>query len=73
MTEPTYVDWISAARASHERLATIAAPLTEDQLTSQSYDTEWTVAQVLSHIGSGAEIFGLILDASLAARRGSGR
>ncbi len=72
MTEPTYVDWIATARASHERLAAIAAPLTEEQLTSQSYDTEWTVAQVLSHIGSGAEIFGLILDASLAGAEAPG-
>jgi len=65
MTEPTYVDWIRAARASHERLAGLAAGLTEEQLSSQSYDTEWTVAQVLSHLGSGAEIFGRILDAQL--------
>ncbi|MFC6236910.1 maleylpyruvate isomerase N-terminal domain-containing protein [Longivirga aurantiaca] len=66
MTEPTHVDWIRAARASHERLSGIAAGLTEDQLVAQSYDTEWTVAQVLSHIGSGAEIFGLMAQASLA-------
>lgn len=66
MTEPTYVDWIRAARASHERLVGLASGLTEDQLSSQSYDTEWTVAQVLSHLGSGAEIFTLILDAFLA-------
>jgi len=72
MTEPTHVDWIAAARASHERLVAIAAPLTEEQLTSQSYDTEWTVAQVLSHLGSGAEIFGLILDASLAGAEAPG-
>lgn len=66
MTEPTYVDWIGAVRASHERLSAIAAPLTEEQLTAQSYDTEWTVAQVLSHLGSGAEIFDLMLGAALA-------
>jgi uncharacterized protein (TIGR03083 family) len=72
MSEPTYVDWIGAARASHERLLALAGPLTEDQLTSQSYDTEWTVAQVLSHLGSGAEIFALILDARLAAQDAPG-
>lgn len=72
MTEPTYVEWISAARASHERLSAIAAGLTEDQLVAQSYDTEWTVAQVLSHIGSGAEIFGLIVEASLAGAEAPG-
>ena len=72
MTEPTYVDWIGAARASHERLVAIAAPLTEEQLTSQSYDTEWTVAQVLSHLGSGAEIFDLMLNAALAGAEAPG-
>lgn len=72
MSEPTYVDWIGAARASHERLLALAGPLTEDQLTSQSYDTEWTVAQVLSHLGSGAEIFALILDARLAGQDAPG-
>jgi uncharacterized protein (TIGR03083 family) len=30
--------------------------------------SEWTVAQVLSHLGSQAEIFGLILDAGLEGR-----
>lgn len=72
MTEPTYLDWIAAARASHERLVAIASGLTEEQLSSQSYDTEWTVAQVLSHLGSGAEIFGLMLDATLAGEESPG-
>ena len=27
-----------------------------DQLRAQSYDDDWTIAQVLSHLGSGAEI-----------------
>jgi uncharacterized protein (TIGR03083 family) len=48
--------WIGTLRNSHDRLASVVAPLTPEQLRSQSYDTEWTVAQVLSHIGSGAEI-----------------
>lgn len=34
-------------------------------LRTQSFDTEWTIAQVLSHLGSQAEIFGLFLDAAL--------
>jgi uncharacterized protein (TIGR03083 family) len=48
--------WIATLRNSHERLASVVAPLTPEQLRGQSYDTDWTVAQVLSHIGSGAEI-----------------
>ena len=64
MPTPTYADWITALRHSHDRLDAVAAGLTEGQLTAQSYDTEWSVAQVLSHLGSGAEIFALMLEAS---------
>ena len=53
-------------RNSHERLAGLVRPLTPEQLRVQSYDRDWTVAQVLSHLGSGAEIGLLTLDAALA-------
>lgn len=59
-------EWIAALRNSHERLASLAKPLTPEQLVTQSYDSEWTVAQVLSHLGSGAEIAQLILAAALS-------
>lgn len=47
---------IGILRTSHDQLAALAGPLGPDQLRAQSYDTDWTVAQVLSHLGSGAEI-----------------
>jgi uncharacterized protein (TIGR03083 family) len=56
---------IGVLRNSHERLASLVAPLTPDQLRAQSYDTDWSVAQVLSHLGSGAEISLLRLPAAL--------
>jgi uncharacterized protein (TIGR03083 family) len=40
-------------------------PLTEDRLQQRSYCRDWSIAQVLSHLGSGAEIFGLFLEAGL--------
>jgi uncharacterized protein (TIGR03083 family) len=43
----------------------VAGPLDLDQLQRTSYASEWSIAQVLSHIGSQAEIFGLFLDAAL--------
>jgi uncharacterized protein (TIGR03083 family) len=52
-------------RASHDRLAGLVAGLDGDGLRAQSYDTEWSVADVLSHLGSGAEIFSLSLTAGL--------
>jgi uncharacterized protein (TIGR03083 family) len=48
--------WITTLRNSHERLASLVEPLSAEQLRAQSYDSEWSVAQVLSHLGSGAEI-----------------
>jgi uncharacterized protein (TIGR03083 family) len=65
--------WIAALRGSHERLKNLATPLAAEQLTSQSYDSEWSIAQVLSHIGSGAEIFGLFLAAARDGEEPPGR
>jgi uncharacterized protein (TIGR03083 family) len=63
--EPDPRAWIATLRRSQERLAGLAAPLTPEQVRSQSYCTDWTVAQVLSHVGSGAEIGLLMLPAAL--------
>jgi uncharacterized protein (TIGR03083 family) len=58
--------WIDALRRSHDRLHAVAGQLDLDQLQRTSYASEWSIAQVLSHIGSQAEIFGLFLDAALS-------
>jgi uncharacterized protein (TIGR03083 family) len=58
--------WISALRNSHDRLRALAEPLDLEQLESRSYDSEWSIAQVLSHLGSQAEIFNLMLAAGLS-------
>jgi uncharacterized protein (TIGR03083 family) len=47
---------IEALRAEHDVLADIARRLSEEELGAVSGASEWTVAQVLSHLGSGAEI-----------------
>jgi uncharacterized protein (TIGR03083 family) len=56
---------VRAVRASHDRLAGLVAGLDADALRAQSYDTEWTVADVLSHLGSGAEIFSRLIEAGV--------
>jgi uncharacterized protein (TIGR03083 family) len=56
---------IGILRTSHNQLAALVGPLGPDQLRAQSYDRDWTVAQVLSHLGSGAEIATLNLAAAL--------
>jgi uncharacterized protein (TIGR03083 family) len=63
-TDPT--PWVSALRASHDRLSAIVAGLDADGLRQQSYAKEWTIADVLSHLGSGAEIFSLVIDAGVS-------
>src|SRR5258705_166191 len=60
--------WISALRHSHDRLRASVEPLGPDQLAQRSYPSEWTIAQVLSHLGSQVEIFGLILEAGAPTR-----
>jgi uncharacterized protein (TIGR03083 family) len=60
--------WITAVRNSHDALRALAGPLTVTQLRRRSYDTEWSIAQVLSHLGSQAEIWGLWLDAGLTGQ-----
>lgn len=62
MSEPL----TSALRHSHDRLADVGRGLDPGQLRGPSYDAEWNVAQVFSHLGSGAEIFDLLMAASLA-------
>lgn len=57
-------DPIAALRASHERLRSITTSLTPDEVRAPAYPSEWSIAQVLSHLGSGAEIMALSLDAA---------
>lgn len=58
--------WIGALRGSQQRLASLAGPLSPEQLRQPSYCSGWTVAQVLSHLGSQAEIGQASLAAVLA-------
>ena len=56
---------IAVLRDSHDRLASLAEAISEDFLTHISYADAWTVAQVFSHLGSGAEIAVMLLEATL--------
>lgn len=57
--------WIAAIRASHDRLTGLLGPLDGEAIRGRSYDTDWSIAQVASHLGSQAEIFDLFLRAGL--------
>ena len=55
---------ITALRSTHDELVALVRTVSDEQLLAPSGATEWPVAQVLSHLGSGAEI-------SLATLRGA--
>jgi uncharacterized protein (TIGR03083 family) len=63
---------IAVLRATHDDLAALVPGLTDEQLTGPSGASEWTVAQVLSHLGSGAEIGLATLQTALAAGPAAG-
>ncbi len=47
---------IDALRSGHDQLATLVSGLEPDDLARPSAASQWQVSQVLSHLGSGAEI-----------------
>jgi hypothetical protein len=57
---------IAALRATHDDLAARVAGYSAVDLAATSGSVDWDVAQVLSHLGSGAEIAHAVLTAGLA-------
>jgi uncharacterized protein (TIGR03083 family) len=57
--------WIETLRRSHDNLASLVEPMTPEQVRGRSYCRDWSTAQVLSHLGSGAEIALLMLPGAL--------
>jgi uncharacterized protein (TIGR03083 family) len=55
---------LPALRASVDRLAALVTPL--EDADRSAYPTEWTIADVVSHVGSGAVIWSRMLDDQLA-------
>jgi uncharacterized protein (TIGR03083 family) len=64
---------MAALWASHHRLDAATRSLTADEVIAQSYCKDWSIAQVLSHIGSGGQLFELRFDAGLAGTESPGQ
>lgn len=65
-TDPPPLGELSAALdLSHAQLRTLIGDVAEQLVTQPSYAADWTIAQVASHIGSGAQCFELFVDAGL--------
>ena len=71
--EPDPRVWIATLRSSHERLAALVRPLGAEQVRGPSYCSDWTIAQVLSHLGSGADIALMMLPGALGRGEPVGR
>ena len=56
---------IVALRAGHDSLAELVLKLSDDDLALPSGAAEWDISQVLSHLGSGAEIGRAVVQAAL--------
>jgi uncharacterized protein (TIGR03083 family) len=64
--------WIDVARRLHDRLGDLVRDLDDADLARPSACSEWDVAQVLSHLGSAAEISLATLDAAVEGRDAPG-
>jgi uncharacterized protein (TIGR03083 family) len=64
---------IAALRTGHENLAALVSKLSDDDLALASGSGEWDVSQVLSHLGSGAEINQATVRAALDGEPNPGR
>jgi uncharacterized protein (TIGR03083 family) len=65
---PSHLRVLDALNASAERLRQLVEALEPAQLDAHAYPTEWSVADVLSHLGSAAVIFEHWLEDGLAGR-----
>jgi uncharacterized protein (TIGR03083 family) len=53
---PAPVEWVHALRRGHDRLREFVDTASADDLSQPSMCAAWSVARVLGHLGSGAEI-----------------
>ncbi|MFC7482548.1 maleylpyruvate isomerase family mycothiol-dependent enzyme [Luedemannella flava] len=63
---------IAALRSGHRDLVDRVRAMTPQELTGRSAASEWTIADVLSHLGSGAEILLASLDTALGTAEAPG-
>jgi uncharacterized protein (TIGR03083 family) len=59
-------DALTALQSSVDRLAALVRPLDDGAIAEKAYPSEWTIADVLSHLGSGAVITLRSIDDALA-------
>jgi uncharacterized protein (TIGR03083 family) len=68
VSSPSFNTSVSELRASSDRLRTLVEQLDDAGLERSAYPSEWSIADVLSHIGSSAVIMQRRLEDTLAGR-----
>jgi uncharacterized protein (TIGR03083 family) len=63
---------IAALRSGYDSLASLVSGLSDDDLAGPSGASEWDISQVLSHLGSGAEINQATLQAAIDGKPNPG-
>ena len=58
--------WLAALHASSARLAAAVSGLRDEQLSRPSFAKDWSIAQVLSHLGSATEICTTLVERGVA-------
>jgi uncharacterized protein (TIGR03083 family) len=61
--------WLGALHASTERVDAQVAGLSKQDLTRPSFAKGWSIAQVLSHLGSGAEIGAMLVERGIRGQK----
>lgn len=59
---------IAALRTGYDRLADLVKKFSDEDLAGPSAAAEWDIAQVLSHLGSGAEIMRATVEAAVEGK-----
>ncbi|MBO0820368.1 MAG: maleylpyruvate isomerase N-terminal domain-containing protein [Nocardiopsaceae bacterium] len=63
---------IAELHTGHDRLAGLVSGLSDEELAAPTGASEWDVSEVISHLGSGAEINRAALDAALEGKPNPG-
>lgn len=64
---------LTVLTAAQDRLAAAVQPLPPERLTDPAYPSKWSIAQVMSHLGSSTEIFDLYVRAGMVGEPVPGR
>jgi uncharacterized protein (TIGR03083 family) len=67
-TPDLYDTQVRVLRSSVDHLRSIAAPLDDAEILARAYADEWSIADELSHLGSGAEIMLRSIDDASAGK-----